>query len=55
MVKFIKKFVLILIHLIINFLFFTYRIIHKFFMKNKSKIKETLLNIDEVLKRNIAI
>lgn len=55
MVKFIKKFVLILIHLIINFLFFTYRIIHKFFIKNKSKIKETLLNIDEVLKRNIAI
>lgn len=55
MVKFIKKFILILIHLIINFLFFTYRIIHKFFIKNKSKIKETLLNIDEVLKRNIAI
>ena len=55
MVKFIKKFVLILIHLIINFLFFIYRIIHKFFIKNKSKIKETLLNIDEVLKRNIAI
>ena len=55
MVKFIKKFVFITINLIINFLFFTYRIIHKFFVKNKSKIKETLLNIDEVLKRNIAL
>ena len=51
MVKFIKKFVFITIHLIINFLFFTYRIIHKFFVKNKTKIKETLLNIDEVLKK----
>lgn len=49
MLKFIKKVLIIIIHLSINFLFFTYRIIHNFIEKNKGNIKKTLSKIDEEL------
>lgn len=49
MLKFIKKLLIIIIHLSINFLFFTYRIIHKFLEKNKGNIKNTLEKLDNEL------
>lgn len=55
MLKFIKKVIVIMIHLSITFLFFTYRIIHNFIEKHKSKIKEILSKIDEELKKQVIL
>lgn len=49
MLKFIKKLIVIIIHLFINGIFLTYRIIHKFMEKYKGNIKNTLGNLDKEL------
>lgn len=49
MLNFIKKLIVIMIHLFINAIFLTYRIIHCFMEKYKGNIKKTLQNLDKEL------
>ena len=53
MLKLIKKVVLILLLLIINFITYTIKIIYNFFQKNKMKIKKYSNGICGVLKEEI--
>lgn len=49
MLNFIKKLIVIMIHLFINAIFLTYKIIHCFMEKYKGNIKKTLQNLDKEL------
>lgn len=49
MLNFIKKLIIIMIHLFINAIFLTYKIIHKFMEKYKGRIRNTLGNLDKEL------
>lgn len=55
MIKILRNILLITIHLFINLIFFTYRIIHVFFEKNKGEIKKILISLDNEVKKVIAI
>lgn len=51
MIKILRNIILVSIHLLINFIFFTYKIIHSFTEKNKEGIKKFLLSIDNEVKK----
>lgn len=51
MIKILRNILLITIHLFINFIFFTYRIIHSFIEKNKGEMKKILISLDDEVKR----
>jgi len=54
MIKILRNIILITIHLFINFIFFTYRIIHGFSNKYKGDIKKILISLDNEVKKVIA-
>lgn len=49
MLNFIKKLIVIIIHLFINAIFLTYKIIHHFIEKYKGDVKKILQNLDKEL------
>ena len=55
MIKILRNLILITIHLLINFTFIMYKIIHKFSEKYKGKIKKILIDIDDEVKKVIAV